>query len=132
MRDSWKLFASEYCECGDGPTAAVRAGFSPRRAAAVAARLLTEPEVAALIARREEAASKAGAGEEPVNVDWVVREAKRTYDAAHEAGSLSTAVSCLNLIGKHLEPKTAEEVDSGAETLIVTGIEGAPGSHADD
>lgn len=91
----------------------------------------TSPAEEAVALQAEGAESTTTTDDGEVSADWIVREARRTYDAAHEAGSLSTAVSCLNLIGKHLgvaAPEGGEE----AGVFIVTGIEGAPGSDADD
>lgn len=118
-------------ECGDGRLAAIRAGYAPSRAGDVAAKLLARAEIRDLIGGGSGSSEEDPADEPPVSVDWVVREARRTYDAAHEAGSLSTAVSCLTLIGKHLEMKTAEAGENASVT-VVTGIEGAPGSDEDN
>lgn len=113
--------------------AAIDAGYSRRYAAKVAARAAAKPAAPAESSPLPPPFESDAIDAPAVTVDWIVREARRTYDAAHEAGSLSTAVSCLNLIGKHLGASPSGEAGAeGAEVFIITGIEGAPGSDADD
>jgi phage terminase small subunit len=113
-------FLDHYFKTNNPTSAAISAGYSERSAKATGRRLLRVPEIAEKITQKSEAIAS----------DWVVREAKRTYDAAHEAGSLSTAVSCLNLIGKHIEPFESEPQNEQKDPVIevVTGINNGPGS----
>ena len=127
-------FIRFYLENQDPVAAAEKAGYAAKNAARFAAKLMADPEVKAHLAAPED--PKAGGEASPecseaVSVEWVVREARRTYDAAHEAGSLSTAVSCLNLIGKHLETRMPGEEGMEGGLSVVTGIEGAPNSNGE-
>jgi phage terminase small subunit len=113
-------FLDHYLKTNNPTSAAVSAGYSERSAKAAGRRLLRVPKIAEIITQKSEA----------IATDWVIREAKRTYVAAHEAGSLSTAVSCLNLIGKHIEPSEVEAENELKDPVIevVTGIKNGPGS----
>lgn len=133
MQERIARFITNCLEGAQPESAALLAGYPEKGAAATARRLLKRADVKEALGRGIFDQEGDACGEGAVTVDWVVREARRTYDAAHEAGSLSTAVSCLNLIGKHLESKAALETGEKpvSEVVIVTGIEKAPNSDAD-
>jgi phage terminase small subunit len=98
-------FIGEYLKDLNGTQAAIRAGYSAKTANEQASRLLTDVNIAAAVAE-----AKAKRAEEcGIDAAWVLKEAKRTYEACHAADKLSEAVSALKLVGTHIDVQAFKE-----------------------
>jgi len=100
-----EAFVREYLIDLNATQAAIRAGYSTKTAMEQGYQLLQKTSVAAAIA---EAQAKR-AQECGIDAAWVLREAKRTYDACHDANKLSEAVSALKLVGTHVDVQAFKE-----------------------
>lgn len=99
MTPKQAAFVAEYLIDLNGTQAAIRAGYSEDTARSIASENLSKPNIAdAIAALQAERAEKCG-----IDAAWVLREAKRTYDACHAADKLSEAVSALKLVGTHVD-----------------------------
>jgi phage terminase small subunit len=98
-------FVCEYLIDLNGTQAAIRAGYSAKTANEQAARLLAKVNIAQAVAEAQaERAAKCD-----IDAAWVLREAKRTYLACHDADKLSEAVSALKLVGAHVDVQAFKE-----------------------
>lgn len=105
MTPKQAAFVNEYLKDLNGKQAAIRVGYAPGSAEVQASRLLTNVKVAAAVAE-----AKAKRAEEcGIDAAWVLREAKRTYEACHAADKLSEAVSALKLVGTHIDVQAFKE-----------------------
>lgn len=105
MTPKQAAFVSEYLIDLNGTQAAIRAGYSEATANEQASRLLANVSIAAAVA---EAQAKR-AEECGIDAAWVLKEAKRTYEACHAADKLSEAVSALKLVGTHVDVQAFKE-----------------------
>lgn len=118
MTPKQEQFVREYLIDLNGAQAAIRCGYSPKAAKEQASRLLTNANVAAAVAKAQaERAAKCD-----VDAAWVLREAKRTYEACHAADKLSEAVSALKLVGSHIDVQAFKERTAQEHT----GKDGGP------
>lgn len=100
-----EAFVREYLIDLNATQAAIRAGYSEKTAHVIGHENLSKPEIAAAIAEaKTERAEKCG-----IDAAWVLREAKRTYEACHAADKLSEAVSALKLVGTHVDVQAFKE-----------------------
>lgn len=98
-------FVREYLIDLNATAAAKRAGYSAKTAASVGSENLTKPEIIEAVAEAQaERAEKCG-----IDAAWVLKEAKRTYEACHDANKLSEAVSALKLVGTHVDVQAFKE-----------------------
>ena len=105
MTPKQQAFVAEYLIDLNGKQAAIRVGYAPGSAEVQASRLLSNDKVAAAVAEaKAKRATECG-----IDAAWVLREAKRTYDACHAADKLSEAVSALKLVGTHVDVQAFKE-----------------------
>ena len=127
MTPKQQAFVNEYRIDLNGTQAAIRAGYSEATAAEQASRLLNNVKVAVAVAD-----AKAKRAEEcGIDAAWVLKEAKRTYDACHAADKLSEAVSALKLVGTHVDvqafkERIAQEHSMDTETASWLGLTSLP------
>jgi hypothetical protein len=88
------LFAHEYASHRNGTKAAVAAGYSAANAKAQASRLLSRPNIKALVAECDADLIE----KTDVTKEWVVRETVHTYGKALEQDQFAAARSCLHLL----------------------------------
>lgn len=106
-------FVQEYMIDLNATQAAIRAGYSAKTAYSIGNENLSKPEIAKSI---EEAQAKR-ATECGIDAAWVLREARRTYEACHDADKLSEAVSALKLVGTHISVQAFKERVAQEHTL---------------
>ena len=108
-----QAFVAEYLIDLNGKQAAIRAGYSPATASVIASENLQKPYLGEIIAEAiEKRAEQCG-----IDAAWVLREAKRTYDACHAADKLSEAVSALKLVGTHVDVQAFKERIASETTI---------------
>ncbi len=99
------MFVKEYLKDLNGTQAAIRAGYSKKTANAIATENLAKPFIAGAVkVEMDKRAEKVD-----IDAEWVLREAKRTYEACHEADNLPAAVSALKLVGTHINIQAFSE-----------------------
>ena len=127
MTPKQQAFVAEYLIDLNATQAAIRAGYSEDTARAIGCENLTKPNIAEAIAEAQaKRAEKCG-----IDAAWVLKEAKRTYDACHAADKLSEAVSALKLVGTHVDvqafkERIAQEHSLDAETASWLGLTSSP------
>ena len=89
-------FVREYMKDRNGTQAAIRAGYSPKTAKAMAAENLTKPD----IAEKVRLASKEVAEKTETDAEWVRRRLKEEADDFSEFSSHSARIKAIELIGK--------------------------------
>jgi phage terminase small subunit len=100
-----KFKAAYVSNGGNATQAAIRAGYSAKTAMEQSYQLLQKTSVAEAVAEAQaERAAKCD-----IDAAWVLREAKRTYLACHDADKLSEAVSALKLVGAHVDVQAFKE-----------------------
>jgi phage terminase small subunit len=105
MTPKQNAFVAEYLKDLNATQAAIRAGYSEATAYSQGQRLLNHVEVSAVLGK-----AKAKRAEEcGIDAAWVLREAKRTYEAAHAMDKLSEAVAALKLVGAHVDIQAFRE-----------------------
>lgn len=89
-------FVREYMKDSNGTQAAIRAGYAPKRADAIAYENLRKPEIASAITQ----AQAAIALKTETESDWVRRRLKEEADDFSEFSSHSARIKALELVGK--------------------------------
>lgn len=121
-------FAREYPVDCNGTQAAIRAGYSPRTANEQAVELLARPVVREAIDK----AIRERAERTKVDADWVVLNFRNLYLESLAKGDGSTAVRCLENLGKHVgiylehnkqKQYTVNDVDRLKEELRQAGFD---------
>jgi phage terminase small subunit len=110
-------FAREYLKDRNATQAAIRAGYSKRSARAIGCELLTQPDIRALVAEKEQsAAEKVG-----ITVEGVLRDFEEIKSRALSKDDLGVAHKCSESIAKHLgmyiERKSIEVKHSLADLI---------------
>lgn len=105
MTPKQEAFVAEYLIDLNATQAAIRAGYSEQTAQVIGSENLSKPIIAEAIA---EAVAKR-AEQCGIDAAWVLKEARRTYDACHAADKLSEAVSALKLVGTHVDVQAFKE-----------------------
>jgi len=127
MTPKQQAFVNEYLIDLNATQAAIRAGYSEDTARAIGCENLTKPNIAEAIAEAQaKRAEQCG-----IDAAWVLKEAKRTYDACHAADRLSEAVSALKLVGTHVDvqafkERIAQEHSMDTETASWLGLTSSP------
>jgi phage terminase small subunit len=112
------VFVKEYLIDMNASAAAIRAGFAPNNASVIGHQLLRKTLVAEKIAEAQaERAQKC-----EIDALWVLKEAKRTYEFAHELENPSAAVAALKLVGTHVDIQAFKERTASE----ISGINGNP------
>jgi phage terminase small subunit len=99
LRDKQKKFVEEYLVDLNATQAAIRAGYSVRRAAEIGWQLLQKsPVQEAIQAEREKQSERT-----KITADWVLtRLREEATPGAEETGFSPSRVKALELLGKHL------------------------------
>lgn len=112
-----KRFCEEYIVDLNATQAAIRAGYSQKTAAVIAAENLTKPNISNYVQLLQgERASKT-----EISAEWVLKNLKEIADEAKEKGEYSPANKSLELIGKHLGMFT-EKIDLNADVEIEVSL----------
>jgi len=126
-------FALEYSSHRNGTRAAAAAGYSAATAAVQASKLLSRPDVKALVAKIDADLTE----KTSVTKEWVVRQTIHTYSKALDLDQVAAARSCLHLLsllhGYIVEKKDIRVITSvkdlsneELECIAATVIEGDP------
>jgi phage terminase small subunit len=89
-------FVREYLKDSNGAQAAIRAGYSPKRADAIAYENLRKPEIAKVLTEAQAAIAK----KTETEAEWVRRRLKEEADDFSEFASHSARIRALELVGK--------------------------------
>jgi phage terminase small subunit len=89
-------FVREYLKDSNGSQAAIRAGYSPTRADAIAYENLRKPVIAKVLAEAQAAIAK----KTETEAEWVRRRLKEEADDFSEFASHSARIRALELVGK--------------------------------
>ena len=89
-------FIREYLKDSNGAQAAIRAGYSSKRADAIAYENLRKPEIAKVLAEAQSAMAK----KTETEAEWVRRRLKEEADDFSEFASHSARIRALELVGK--------------------------------
>jgi phage terminase small subunit len=98
MKPKQQRFVDEYLIDQNGKAAAIRAGYSVRRAQPTACDLLKLPDVAAAVA---EGLAKL-ADRNGLSADWVLSELQENHRLARSEGEYAASNKALELLGKHI------------------------------
>ena len=123
-RQRERLFAAEYVKDSNGTQAAIRAGYAPGSAKVTASRLLTRPNVQALLANHrgeviaqvEQRTSTAIA-----DASWIIQKAVEVVDI----GLASAPVRGRDGKVIMVENEDGESVPAGYEAYNLTAVNGA-------
>jgi len=109
------LFVNEYLVDLNAAHAAVRAGYSVRRAKATGCELLHRPEIAEAISR----ALAGRSGKPHLSSEDIIRSIVEIRGKAVTRGSLTQALKANELLGKHLKLFTDRGEHAGPEGAAV-------------
>jgi phage terminase small subunit len=113
MTPKRKAFVTEYVKDKNGAQAAIRAGYSPKTARAIASELLTIPDVAQEIAKRQERAAEKA----EFTVAAHLAKLEELRNAAIDAGQLNAAIRAEELRGKVIGFYTERVEHSGTVSM---------------
>ncbi|GFE62874.1 terminase small subunit [Geobacter sp. AOG2] len=108
------LFVNEYLVDLNATQAALRAGYSPRRAGSTGSELLHQPEVGAAIRQALTTRSK----KPQVSSEDIIRSIVEIRSKAVTRGSLTQALKANELLGKHLKLFTDRVEHAGTEGAV--------------
>lgn len=106
-------FIQEYLKDLNATQAAIRAGYSEKTASEVGYENLRKPQIAAEIAKRQDAIGH----ENEITVEWILGEMKSTYFEAKREGEYSAANKSLEMLGKYKGMFTEKLEVKGTMTL---------------
>lgn len=97
MTSKQSTFISEYLVSMNATAAAKAAGYSEKSARAIGCELLTKPDIALDIRKRQQQRGE----RTQTDADWVITELVANHTMAREKGDIGASTRALELIGKH-------------------------------
>jgi phage terminase small subunit len=98
-------FIDEYLVDGNATQAAIRAGYSPRSAYAIASENLRKPEIAIRVEQRK----RELLAQQRITPEWVVEQLRINTERAREAGQFAPSNRAIELLGQELHNMFVEK-----------------------